>query len=118
MVKRWLRRAVRRCGFNLPFDALVCPEDVKTICVEPGVGATVTVRRSLVFLEVPELGDLVDAIPETGFEAEAAVYESPDAWEITRRRRGRSMLVSWRPRHPIVPYGLYSHEYAWRPPGS
>ena len=118
MVKRWLRRAVRRCGIDLPFEALVCPEDVKTICVEPGVGATVTVRRTLVFLEVPEPGDLVDAIPETGAEPEAASYDSPDAWEVTRRRRGRRMLVSWRPRNAIVPYALYSHEYAWRPPGS
>jgi hypothetical protein len=118
MVKRWLRRAVRRCGIDLPFDALVCPEDVKTICVEPGVGATVTVRRTLVFLEVPEVGDLVDAIPETGIDAEAAPYESLDAWEVSRRRRGRSMLVRWRPRQAIVPYNLYSHEYMWRPPGS
>lgn len=118
MASRWLRRAMRRCGINPPFNAVVCPEEVKTICVEPGVGATVTLRRTLVFLDVPETGDLVDTIPEMGTDAESARYESQDAIETGRGRRGRTMLVSWRPRHPIVPYGLYLHEYAWRPPGA
>jgi hypothetical protein len=91
---------------------------VKSICVEPGVGALVTVRRTLVFLQVPEAGDLVDGIPESGVDPTNSLYESPDALEIARGPRGRAMLVAWRPREAITPYALYTHQYSWRPSGS
>jgi hypothetical protein len=118
MVTAWLRRSLRRIGLDVPFTGVVCPEDVKSICVEPGVGALVTVRRTLVFLEVPEPGDLVDSIPEAGVDPQNALYESPDALEIARGLRGREMLVAWRPRNVITRYALYNHEYSWRPSGS
>jgi hypothetical protein len=118
MVSQWLRRALRRARIDVPFRGVVCPEDVKSICVEPGVGALVTVRRTLVFLEVPEPGDLVDTIPESGADPASALYESPDALEIARGPRGRAMLVAWRPRAAVTPYALYTHEYSWRPSGS
>lgn len=118
MVSQWLRRVLRRSGLDVPFHGVVCAEDVKSICVEPGVGALVTVRRTLVFLEVPEPGDLVDTIPETGSDPTSALYESPDALEIARAPRGRAMLVAWRPRQAVTPYALYTHQYSWRPSGS
>ncbi len=102
----------------MPFGGVVCPEDVKSICVEPGVGALVTVRRTLVFLEVPEPGDLVDAIPEAGADPANSLYESPDGLEIARAAKGRATLVAWRPRDVITPYALYTHQYSWRPAGS
>jgi hypothetical protein len=118
MVEQWLRRALRRCGVYVPFRQVICPEDVKTICVEPGVGALVTVRRTLVFLDLPDPGDLVDIVPEAGADPANAVYESPDALEIARAQRGRAMLVCWRPRNVVTPYALYTHEYSWRPQGT
>ncbi len=102
----------------MPFRQVVCPEDVKTICVEPGVGALVTVRRALVFLDRPDPGDLMDTIPEAGADPASALYESPDALEIGRAQRGRAMLVCWRPRGTVTPYALYTHEYSWRPKGT
>jgi hypothetical protein len=118
MITRWLRRSLRRVGFDLPFTGVVCPEHVKSICVEPGAGAMVTVRRTLVFLETPEPGDLMDTIPESGLDPRNALYESPDALEIARISRGGSMFVAWRPRQAVTPYALYEHEYSWRPTGS
>ena len=118
MGKQWFRHVLRRCGFDAPFQAVICPEDVKTIYVDPELGAKVTVRRTFVFLDVPEPGDLRDVIAEVGTEPERAVYESNDALETGRARRGRAMVLSWRPRQKVVPYGLYQHEYTWRPLGS
>jgi hypothetical protein len=118
MVSQRLRRALRRSGLDVPFRGVVCPEDVKSMCVEPGVGALVTVRRTLVFLEAPEPGDLVDIIPETGADAARSLYESPDSLEVGRAPRGRAMLVAWRPRDAVTPYALYTHEYSWRPSGT
>jgi hypothetical protein len=118
MASQWLRRALRRIGLHVPFTDVVCPEEVKSICIEPGVGALVTVRRTLVFLAAPEPGDMVDAIPEAGLEPQNALYESPDALEIARGQRGRAMLVAWRPREAVTPYALYTHQYSWRPSGS
>lgn len=118
MASQWLRRTLRRTGLHVPFRGVVCPEEVKSICVEPGVGALVTVRRTLVFLEVPEPGDLVDAISEAGVDPTNSLYESPDALEIARGPRGRALLVAWRPRDVITPYALYTHQFSWRPAGT
>lgn len=119
MIQRWFRRALRRCGFDLPFHQVICPEHVKTISVDPDLRAKVTVRRMLVFLDVPESGDLRDTIAvEPGAEPESVFYESPDAMQIYQERRGRDTLVSWKPREGIIPYALYMHEYSWHPSGS
>jgi hypothetical protein len=118
MASQRLRRALRHLKLHVRFNGAVCPEDVKSICVEPGVGALVTVRRTLVFLEVPDPGDLVDVIPEAGLDPATALYESPDALEIVRAPRGHAMLVAWRPRDTVTPYALYTHQYSWRPSGT
>jgi hypothetical protein len=119
MIKRSLRHVLRRCGLDIPFRQVICTDDVKTVCIGPEMGAKVTVRRMLVFLDVPEPGDLHDTIPvEAGTEPETAYYASPDAVEIGRERRAGAVLVSWRPRTPIIPYGIYMHEYVWHPPGT
>jgi hypothetical protein len=118
MASPWLRRLLRRIGVDVPFTGVVCPEDVKSICVEPGVGALVTVRRTLVFLEVPEPGDLMDSIPEAGLDPKNSLYESPDALEIARVTRNGTMLIAWKPREAVTPYALYSHQYSWRPSGN
>jgi hypothetical protein len=118
MGKLSLRRVLRRCGLNVAFRDVICPEEIKTIWVEPNLGAKVTVRRTFVFLDVPEPGDLYDSIAEVGTNPEGAVYESPDGLEIARVRGRGTMLVGWRPRGPVIPYGIYTHEYSWRPLGS
>ena len=48
---RSLRRALRRCGFDIPFSAVVCPEHLKTIHVGVDQRTEVTVQRALVFLD-------------------------------------------------------------------
>jgi len=119
MIKRSLRHVLRRCGFVMPFREMICTDDVKTVCFGPEMRAKVTVRRMLVFLDVPERGDLYDTIPvEAGTDAKDAFYSSPDAVEISRERRGTDVLVRWRPKTPIIPYGIYMHEYVWNPPGT
>lgn len=118
MVNAWLRRTLRRCGFDVSFRDVVCPEDLKSIAVDADMRTTVTVRRTLVFLERPEAGDLRDAIPvDPGCDPTRALYESPDAIEIARSRRGATALVSWKPRDTVTPFALYSHQYAWHPSG-
>ena len=116
MIERWLRRALRSCGLDLPFPHVICPEDVKTIAFGRDSGAKVTVQRTLVFLEAPEAGDLHDTILEPG--GAGALYASPDALEISRKPRGRTTLVSWRPRAAVTPFALYSHEFSWNASGS
>jgi hypothetical protein len=119
MMKRWLRRVLRRYGVDVPYSQVICPEHVKTICVDADGGAKVTVRRSLVFLEVPERGDLCDTIRvEADCDVDHFIYDSPDAREIARRRVGPHTVVSyWEPREPVVRYGLYTHQHSWRPSG-
>jgi len=79
----------------------------------------VTVRRTLVFLDVPEDGDLRDAVPvDPGTDLDSFIHESPDAVEIGRRRRRHRTLVTWRPRQDIVPYTLYEHQNGWSSLGS
>jgi hypothetical protein len=116
MIERWLRRALRSCGLDLPFSQVICPEDVKTIAFGRDAGAKVTVQRTLVFLEAPEAGDLHDTILEPG--SDRTVYASPDALEIGRKQRGRTTRVSWRPRAAVTPYALYSHEFSWDATGA
>jgi len=116
MIERWLRRGLRSCGIDLPFSQVICPEHVKTLAFGRDSGAKVTVQRTLVFLETPEAADLHDAILEPG--SAAPVYASPDALEIARKQRGRTTLVSWRPREAVTPFALYSHEYSWNASGA
>lgn len=119
MIKRSLRRVLRRCGIDIPFRQMICTDDVKSVCIGSEMGAKVTVRRMLVFLDLPETGDLHDTIPvEAGTDPKSAFYASPDAVEIGRERRGSAVLVRWRPRSLIIPYGIYMHEYVWHPPGT
>ena len=115
MIERWLRRALRRCGLDVPFRYVICPEHVKTIAISRDSDAKVTVQRTLVFLEAPEAGDLRDTILEPG--SDSALYASPDGLELSRQRRGRATLVTWRPRETVTPYALYSHEYSWHSTG-
>jgi hypothetical protein len=111
---------MRRLGIPLPFSDVICAEYLKSICIDAGWKAKVLVRQKLVFLDVPELGDLRDTCPvdkETTFEN--FIIQSPDSVEIGRRRLGRSaIVVDWEPRSRITPYALYEHEHSWFPMGS
>lgn len=116
----WVRRTLRRCKIPLPFAGVICPEHIKTIRVDPGWRAQVTVQQTLVFLDEPEAGDLHDTC---SVDAETTVddfgLQSPDAIETGRRRIGRrDIVVSWQPRTRITPYALYDHQYSWLPAGS
>lgn len=125
MIERSLRHLLRRCGLEIPFRQVICTDQVKTVSIGPDMRAKVTVRRMLVFLDVPERGDLQDVIPVEpgtpaagGAEPDAASYTSPDAVEIGRERRGDVAVVRWRPRTAITPYSIYMHEYVWQPSGA
>jgi hypothetical protein len=114
---RWLRRKLRPYGLELPFTSQICPEHLKVIRVDANGRAEVTVRRSLVFLSVPEPGDLRDVIPVDPEDPESTIHGSPDAREIGRRRSGAGTCVYWTPNRPVVPYALYVHEHSWSSPG-
>lgn len=120
MLKRVLRRTLRRAGVALPYADVICPEFAKAICIDANWRAEVTVRQKLVFLNLPEPGDLHDTCSlegETTFEN--LRVHSPDSSETGRRRIGRSAVsVEWQPRSHITPYALYEHQYSWHPPGS
>ena len=114
---RWFRRSLRRIGFDLPFTRLVCPEEVKTITVDAQWHAKVTVRRMLVFMDLPEDGDLRDIVPVDPYrDADSSIIESPDASDIGRRQVSSGTCVYWRPHEPIVRYALYTHQRSWSSP--
>jgi hypothetical protein len=116
-MKRWFRRMLRRCGMAVPFQDVVCPQHVKTIRVGEDARIDVTVRRSLVFLDLPEPGDLRDGVPSTG-EGDTLIHTSPDARELHRTSTRNDTLIYWMPREPIVPYALYVHQHGWSAAGS
>jgi hypothetical protein len=114
VIRRWCRRVLRRCGIDVPFTDVICPEHLRVIRVAEDGRTEVTVRRTLVFLDVPEDGDLRDAVPvDPETDIDSFIHPSPDAVEIGRRRRGHRTLISWRPRQDIVPYALYEHQNGW-----
>ena len=116
-MRRWVRRVLRRCGIDVRFPDVVCPHHIKTIRMTDEGRLEVIDRRSLVFLDLPEAGELRDFVPVTG-DAETASYISPDAIEVERRSTQEGMLVSWIPRAPLVRYALYSHQYGWMSAGA
>ncbi len=120
MVARAMRRVLRRIGIRLPFGGVICPEWNKTIYIEGDWRARVVTTRTLVFTELPEAGDLRDSFPiEPGSPLEILFYESPDATEVGRRRRGaHTLVISWLPHVPMTRYALYRHEDTWIHPSS
>jgi len=120
IIKRLARRALRRCGIALPYADVICPEHVQSIGIDANWRAKVTLQQKLVFLDVPDSGDLRDTCqvnPETTFEN--FIIQSPDAIETSRRRPGRgAIVVDWEPRSRITPYALYEHQHTWFPAGS
>ena len=116
-MKRWFRRMLRRYGLDVSFPDVVCPQLAKTIRVGEDARTEVTVRRSLVFLERPEPGDLRDSVPIAG-AADILIHVSPDARELHRTSTPKGTLVYWMPRDPIVPYALYVHQHGWSAAGS
>jgi hypothetical protein len=111
-MKRWFRRVLRRCGIDVPFTDVVCPQHVKTIRVQEDARIEVVDRRSLVFLDLPESDDLRDVLPINTY-GESAPYLSPDAFELHRAPTRKGTQVYWMPREPIVQYALYAHQYGW-----
>ena len=64
MLKRLVTRSLRRLGIKLPFTDVICAEHIKSIVIGADGRAKVTVQEKLVFLDVPEPGDLQE-LPET-----------------------------------------------------
>ena len=120
MLRRFVKRALQRCGVRLPFSDVICAEHVKSICIGPDGRANITVHEKLVFLEQPEIGDLRDTCSvdsETTFEN--FIRHSPDSVEWGRRRIGSTaFIIDWMPKSVVTRYGLYEHEYSWFPAGS
>jgi hypothetical protein len=114
---RWLRRTLRRYGIGLPFRHVVCPDQSKVIRVDADWRATVTVQSTLVFLDLPGEGDLVDFYPIDPDDLDSVIHESPDARELGRRRHGEGTLVYWEPRENPVRYAAYFHKRSWSSPG-
>ena len=113
----WLRRTLRRFGLDVPFRAVVCPEEVKTIAIDAQWHAKVTVRRMLVFLSDPADGDLRDIVPiDPDTDRESSIMVSPDAMDIGRRPVKSGTCVYWSPREPIVRYAAYMHQRSWSSP--
>lgn len=117
---RWARRALRRWNIYLPYQDVVCPEYLKAIRIDPDGRATITIHQKLVFLKVPERGDLRDTCTvDSDMTFETFIPHSPDAIEVGRRRTARGAIsVDWVPRSPIKPYALYQHERSWCSAGS
>jgi hypothetical protein len=115
-----VRRGLRRVGVALPYSDVICPEHAKAICIDATWQAEVTVRQKLVFLDVPERGDLHDTCPLDGDTTfESLRVRSPDSGELGRRRVGRrAVAIDWEPRSHVTPYALYEHQYSWNPSGS
>jgi hypothetical protein len=101
----------------VPFSAVVCPEHLKTIRIGTDQRTEVTVRRALVFLEMPEPGDLQDLVPDAD-DPDVVIQQSRDAQEIGRRASRAGTVLYWSPRERIVPYGFYIHQYGWSSAGS
>jgi len=118
-MKRWMRRVLRRHGgIAVPFTSLICPEYVKTIRFDANWRAEVTVRRKLVFLDLPEPGDLFDVIPVDADDPDSGIAESPDSFEIDRVPLRHGVRIHWKPREPLVRYATYVHQYGWHVPDS
>jgi hypothetical protein len=120
MLKRFVKRSLQRCGVRLPFSDAVCPEHVKSISIGPDGRAKVTVQEKLVFLSMPDIGDLHDVCTvdaETTFES--FIRHSPDSVEGGRKRRGSgAFIVDWMPKAAVTKYALYEHECSWFLAGS
>lgn len=120
MLTRVVRRSLQRLGIRLPFTGVICAEHVKSICIGAEGRAKVTVQEKLVFLDLPETGDLHDTCAvdsDTTFEN--FIRHSPDSVEGGRRQIGSSaFVIDWMPKSAITRYGMYEHEYSWFPAGS
>lgn len=120
MLKRLVKRSLQRCGIKVPFSDVICAEHVESICIGPDGKAKVTVQEKLVFLDLPEGGDLHDTCAidaETTFEN--FIRHSPDSVEGGRRKIGSTaFVIDWLPKSVITRHGIYEHEYSWFPAGS
>ena len=119
MLKRLVKRSLQRCGIRLRFSDLICAEHLKSIAIGPDGHAKVTVREKLVFLDMPEIGDLHDTCTvdqETTFDN--FIRHSPDSVEGGRRKIGSAaFIIDWMPNSAITRYALYEHEFSWFPAG-
>jgi hypothetical protein len=115
-----IRRVLKRCGVRLPFSAVICPEHVKSITIDSEWRAQISVRQTLVFLDVPEAGDLCDSCAVVpGTVLQDFLRRSGDSAETARRMVGRDhIVVDWTPRGTVTPYALYDHQYSWSPSGA
>ena len=113
----WIRRSLRRLNIDLTFRGVVCPEEARTISIDPQWRATTTIRRQMVFLRQPADGDLVDIVPFDPRAGSATrLLGSADSRDIGLRTMGRNTGVYWTPREPIVKYAVYTHERSWMAP--
>jgi hypothetical protein len=120
MLKGLVKRTLQRCGIRLRFADFICAEHVKSIAIGADGRAKVTVQEKLVFLDLPEIGDLHDTCAvdqETTFDN--FIRHSPDSVEGGRRRIGSAaFVIDWMPKSVVTRFALYAHEYSWFPAGS
>ena len=115
-----VRRALRRIGLRVPFTGVICPQITKTVFIESDWRARINTRRTLVFSEIPEPGDLSDRFPiGPDWPLEILFFDSPDAMEIGRRQKdAHTLIIEWMPKQPVIRYALYPHEDTWTSPDS
>ena len=120
MITRWIRPALRGCGFVMPPASVICPEHVKTVSIDRDGRARVDVRETLVFLHAPQPGDLNDTCSMNAETTLATfIRQSPDAIDTAQHLRGKdTVVIAWKPKGDVVPYALYDHQYSWFPLGS
>lgn len=116
MLYRWLRAALERIGVHLPFAGAICVQATQTISLDEEWRASISTRRTLVFIEPPSAGDLRDTYG-VGLDRSLSgvIYSSSDAVELGREEAAGRLTLYWWPRDPIALYTLYEHESGWRP---
>lgn len=115
----WIRRSLRRLNIDLTFRGVVCPEEARTISIDPQWRATTTIRRQMVFLAEPDEGDLMDIVPfDPAAGGATRLLESADSRDVGLRSMGKNTRVYWTPRAPIVKYAVYTHERSWMAPAN
>ena len=108
---------MERVGIRLPFAGVICVNGTQTISIDDEWRPSISTKRTLVFLEMPDAGDLRDTYGlGSGEVVSSVIYSSPDAVELAREQSSSgSVTLYWWPRDPVALYTLYEHENGWAP---
>ena len=108
-------------GLRCHFPASSARSTSRSITFDTDWRAQITVKQTLVFLDIPENGrparQLCASRPARRWKISFAAH--PTRLRPAAATRGREhIVVDWVPRSPVTPYALYDHQYTWSPSGS